>query len=40
MDMSLYTVAATKIAPMCRLFFFVFKNGHFLQYFYSVCKGK
>jgi len=37
---NVYTAAATKIAPMCRQFFFVLQNGHFLQYFYSVCKGK
>jgi len=36
----MYTVAATKIAPKCGQFFFVLQNGHFLPYFYSVCKGK
>jgi len=29
-----------KIAPMCWQFFFLLQNGHFLQYFKSVCKGK
>jgi len=35
-----YTAAATKIAPKCGQFFFLLQNGNFLQYFYSVCKGK
>jgi len=34
------TAAATKIAPKCGQFFFLLQNGNFLQYFYSVCKGK